>query len=176
MKYNIIYADPPWEYYNKNCNGSAQKQYSCMKLKDICDLPINSISAKDTILFLWSTFPQIPNALKVIEAWGFQYKTTAFVWVKENKSKNGYFFGLGYWTRSNAEICLLATKGKPKRVSRNIHQLIISPVEQHSKKPNIVRTKIVELMGDLPRIELFSRNVSEGWHVWGNEVKSDIIL
>ena len=112
----------------------------------------------------------------MIQAWGFQYKTVAFVWVKLNKKKETPFFGLGNWTRSNAEICLLAKRGTPKRKSNRVHQLIISPMEGHSKKPDIVRDKIVELVGDLKRIELFARNKTEGWDVWGNEVDSDISL
>lgn len=96
--------------------------------------------------------------------------------MKQNKSGNGFFFGLGYRTRSNAEICLLAVKGRPKRISKKVHQLIVSPVEGHSKKPDIARDKIVELMGDLPRVELFARQSPVDWDVWGNEVKSSISL
>ena len=120
------------------------------------------------------TFPQLPEAFKVIKAWGFRYKTVAFVWIKQNKSGKGYFFGLGYWTRSNAEICLLAVRGKPKRISKKVFQLIVSPLQEHSKKPEEARKRIVELMGDLPRIELFARRQSVGWDVWGNEVESSL--
>lgn len=105
-----------------------------MSLKDICNLPIDAIAGKDSILFLWATFPMLLEALKVMEAWGFIFKTVAFVWVKQNKSKQGFFFGLGHWTRSNAEICLLGVKGRPKRVSKKVHQLIVSP------KNNIVKS------------------------------------
>lgn len=147
-----------------------------MKLEDICSLPISSIANKDCALFLWATFPMIPEALKVMRSWGFTYKTVAFVWIKQNKSGNGFFFGLGHWTRSNVEICLLGIKGKPKRISKKVHQLIISPLERHSKKPDIVREKIVELMGDISRIELFARQSAKGWAVWGDEVENDISL
>lgn len=123
---------------------------------------------------LWVTFPQLPEAFKVIKAWGFCYKTVAFVWIKQNKSGKGYFFGLGYWTRSNAEICLLAVRGKPKRISKKVFQLIVSPLQEHSKKPEEAGKRIVELMGDLPRIELFARRQSVGWDVWGNEVESSL--
>lgn len=109
------------------------------------------------------------EALDLIEAWGFQYKTIAFNWIKQNKSGNGLFWGLGNYTRSNSEICLLATKGKPKRVSAAVHSVVISPIERHSKKPDEVRDRIVELMGDLPRIELFARSGADGWDCWGNE-------
>ena len=147
-----------------------------MKIDDICALPINKIADKDSVLFLWATFPMLPEALRVIDAWGFKYKSVAFVWVKQNKVAKSWFFGLGFWTRGNAEICLLATKGKPKRRDNSVHQLIISPIEQHSKKPDKTREKIVRLMGDLPRVELFARQVPHGWDVWGNEVDSTISL
>ena len=114
-------------------------------------------------MFLWATFPQLREALELIEAWGFKYKTVAFVWLKKNKVADSWFYGLGFWTRGNAEICLLATKGKPKRQSPAVHQFIISPIEAHSKKPDEARNKIVHLMGDVPRIELFARQSPEGW-------------
>ena len=170
-KYSIIYADPPWRYEMKKGQGVAENHYSTMGIEEICGLPVQEICAKDCVLFLWVTFPQLPEAFKVIKAWGFCYKTVAFVWIKQNRSGKGYFFGLGYWTRSNAEICLLAVKGKPKRISRKVFQLIFSPLQEHSKKPAEARVRIVELMGNLPRIELFARQQSPGWDVWGNEVE-----
>lgn len=147
-----------------------------MTVPQICELPVADIAAKDSVLFLWATFPNLPEAFEVIQAWGFTYKTVAFVWVKQNKKAPSWFWGLGFWTRSNAEICLLATKGKPKRQSARIHQIIDSPIEGHSKKPDEARTRIIELMGDLPRIELFARQETAGWDVWGNEVKHSIVL
>lgn len=174
--YQIIYADPPWRYDQKGVDGAAEKHYPTMSLEDICKLPVGSISAKDSILFLWATFPQLPAALRVISAWGFKYKTVAFLWLKKNRKADSWFFGLGFWTRGNAEVCLLATRGHPKRESSKIHQFIISPIEAHSKKPDIVRDKIVELAGDVPRIELFARQTTPGWDVWGNEVTSSITL
>ena len=120
---------------------------------------------------MWATFPMIQEALKVIDAWGFNYRTCAFVWVKKNKKSDTNFWGCGYYTRSNAEICLLATRGKIlERKSHSVHQIIESAVEAHSKKPNVVRDKIVELFGDIPRIELFARQEVDGWDCWGNEV------
>ena len=139
-------------------------------------LPVKNLAAKDCVLFLWVTFPQLPEAFKVIEAWGFSYRSVAFVWVKRNKRSYSWFYGLGYWTRGNAEICLLAVKGHPKRKSASVHQLIVSPIEQHSKKPDEARKKIVELMGNVPRLELFAREAKPGWAVWGNEVESTVIL
>lgn len=110
----------------------------------------------------------------MIKAWGFTYKSIAFQWVKENRSGSGYFFGLGRWTRGNTEPCLLAIKGKPRRVSAGVSQLVFSPVRRHSQKPDVVRDKIIELMGDLPRIELFARSGADGWDCWGNEAPGTV--
>ena len=155
-------------------SGAAQNHYQTMSDEQLYQLPVADLTAEDCALFLWCTFPKLPEAIKLISAWGFSFKTVAFVWVKQNKSGNGFFMGLGWWTRSNAEICLLAVKGKPRRKSAGVRQLILSPVEQHSKKPDVVRDNIVTLMGDLPRIELFARQSTPGWDVWGNEVDSSI--
>lgn len=147
-----------------------------MSLEEICALPVAEIAAKDSALFLWATFPQLPEALRVISAWGFRFKTVAFVWLKQNRKAKTWFYGMGFWTRSNAEICLLATRGHPKRQDNSIHQFIISPVEAHSKKPDEARERIVRLMGDLRRVELFARHTPPGWAVWGNEVTNSITL
>lgn len=171
--YEICYADPPWRYDNKGGQGVAEKHYPTMSLSEICALPVADITAKDSALFLWATFPMLPEALRVIAAWGFTYKCVAFVWLKQNKKSPGWFYGLGFWTRGNAEVCLLATRGHPQRQSRSVHQLIVSPIEAHSKKPDAARDKIVALMGDLPRVELFARQQAPGWDAWGNEVDSE---
>lgn len=147
-----------------------------MSADEICSLPVADIAAENSVLFLWTTFPNLQESFRVIEAWGYKYSTAAFVWVKRNKKTVSWFMGLGYWTRANAEICLLATKGKPKRISKSVRQIIDAPIEYHSKKPDETRERIVELMGDLPRIELFARQKTDGWDVWGNEVESDIEL
>lgn len=147
-----------------------------MSIKDICNLSVDKIADKDCVLFMWMTFPTLVEGLKVLESWGFKYKTVAFVWIKQNKKAPSLFWGLGFWTRANAEICILATKGNPKRVSAKVHQVIISPVEEHSKKPDETRKRIVELLGDIPRIELFARQKVQGWDSWENEVESDIDL
>ena len=147
-----------------------------MRMEDLISLPISSIVDNNSALFMWATYPMLERALHLIEAWGFIYKTVAFTWVKQNKSGLGWRFGTGYWTRANAEICLLATKGKPHRVSASVPQLVITPAMNHSRKPDEVRGRIVELMGDLTRIELFARQKVEGWDCWGNEVESDIEL
>lgn len=176
QNYQVIYADPPWDYQQCRLSGSAKKHYPTMRIEELCALPVADIADRDCALFLWATFPQLPEALRLIQAWGFVYKTVAFVWLKQNRKALTWFYGLGFWTRSNAEICLLATKGHPKRQSAGIHQLVISPVERHSKKPNEVREKIVALMGNVPRIELFARQQTPGWDVWGNEVENSTAL
>lgn len=174
-KYSIIYADPPWGYQNKGTRAAASKHYGVMKLEDIKKMGVGAaggggIANDDCALFMWATFPMLKEALEVIEAWGFTYKTIAFNWVKQNKSGEGLFMGLGNWTRSNSEICLLAVKGKPKRVGAGVRSVIISPLQEHSQKPAEIRDRIIELMGDLPRIELFARETAPGWDAWGNEV------
>lgn len=178
-KYEIIYADPPWQYkvYSKKGESrSAESYYPTMSIEDICKLPVKNIADDNCVLFMWMTFPTLREGLEVISKWGFKYKTVAFVWIKQNKKKPSLFWGMGFWTRANAEICILATKGNPKRKSAKVHQVIMSPVEEHSKKPNEARERIVELIGDLNKIELFAREKALGWDVWGNEVDSDIDL
>ena len=171
-KYNIIYADPAWyfkSYSSKGEGRNAIQHYDCMSINDICNLPVGNISNNNCVLLLWVIDPMLPQAFEVIKAWGFKYKTVAFTWVKENKNE-GYFTGLGYWTRSNPEMCLLATKGKPKRISKSVRQLVIDKRREHSRKPDRIRNDIVELCGDLPRIELFARQQAEGWDNWGNHI------
>lgn len=178
-KYGIIYADPPWHYrvYSKKGAGrSAESHYPTMTIEEIQALPVSELSDKDCALFMWITFPLLKESLSVLSAWGFKFKTIAFVWIKQNRKSDSLFWGMGYWTRANVEFCVLATKGKPKRMAKNVHQVIVSHIEEHSKKPDEARRRIVRLMGDLPRIELFARQKTAGWDVWGNEVESDIIL
>ena len=173
-QYGIIYADPPWRYDRKHGSGVAENHYPTMSIEEICALPVSELAAKDSALFLWATFPQLNEAFRVIDAWGVKYKTLAFLWLKQNRKADSWFYGMGFWTRSNAEVCLLATRGHPKRQAANIHQFIISPVREHSRKPEEAREKIVALMGDLPRVELFARQSPPGWDVWGNEVEPTI--
>lgn len=188
-KYKIIYADPPWSYNDKSLNrGGAERHYKTMSVEDIKNLPISEISDEDSILFMWATFPKLQEGLDVINAWGFEFKTLAFVWVKTNKRTNNEqltfiptdsfdsFMGMGRWTRSNAEICLLAVKGKPKRLDCGVHSVIYAPIDKHSKKPKETRERIIKLMGDLPRVELFARQKSNGWDSWGNEIATDLVL
>ena len=180
-KYNIIYADPPWSYNDKlgskNAKmGACEYHYKTMSIDDICKLPIDDISDKNCILFLWTTMPKLNECFKVIEAWGFKYKTVAFTWIKLNPKAGTVFKGLGRWVQGNAELVLLCTKGKPKRISKSISQVVMAKRGKHSVKPLEVKNRIIKLMGDLPRIELFAREKTEGWDVWGNEVESDIEL
>ena len=178
-KYNVIYADPPWPYQGKMMNSSVTDHYSVMSIEDLCRLPVQNITGETCVLFMWVTLPKLNEFMDVVTAWDFEYKTTAFVWVKTNKYNDKYFMGLGRWTRANPEICILATKGKISRIRADIRQLQVFPIEGHSVKPKRFRKLIVNLMGDLPRIELFARPPKDrlfedesykGWDVWGNEV------
>jgi len=188
-KYNIIYADPPWSYYNDMTVDPAQNHsgkglmkkvpYKVMSSSEIRALPVGDIADKDCILFIWTTDYHLTRCCEVIKAWGFEYKTVGFAWQKLNKQNNPVCFMGTYTLKSGVELCLLATKGKNANKlvkSRKVRALISSQRETHSKKPDEVRERIVELCGNIPRIELFARNKSEGWDVWGNEVASDIVL
>ena len=180
-KYQIIYADPPWSYYNDSnakpdcttVKGMRRPPYAVMSSANIKGLKVKDISAENCILFIWTTDYHLEKCLEVIKEWGFQYKTIGFVW-----NKKCCFMG-AYTMKSGIELCLLATKGKGvhKLVKKhNVRSLIESARQKHSVKPIAVRNKIVELMGDLSRIELFAREKTTGWDVWGNEVISDIML
>lgn len=180
-KYQIIYADPPWSYYNDSNatkdvttkRGMRRPPFSVMSSRAIKDLPINTITAENSILFVWTTDYHLEKCLEVIKAWGFQYKTIGFVW-----NKKCCFMG-AYTMKSGVELCLLATKGNDahKLVKKhNIRSLIEQKRTKHSEKPKEVRKRITDLVGELPRIELFAREKTEGWDVWGDEVESDISL
>jgi len=189
MKYQIIYADPPWSYNDKLGNdkalGSATSAYPTQSLQWIKALKVNEIADENCVLFLWAVSPLLPEAFEVIKAWGFKYKTVAFCWSKKFAS-GAEVSNMGRWTMGNVELCLLATKGKPQRLRKDIKQLVVAVRTVHSKKPDIVRNRIVELMGDLPRIELFARNDGQkdlfntnpldGWDTFGNEAVNSIEL
>lgn len=168
-KYNIILADPSWKYYEGGLHNQSQ-HYKTLEIEEIKKIPVSDLSADNSILFLWVTFPILKEAFEVIEAWGFKYSTVGFVWIKKNKKEDSYFFGLGNWTRSNVELCLIATRGKILRQDASISQIIDSKIEEHSKKPDVIYDKIIQLVGDLPKIELFARQKREGWESWGNEI------
>ena len=140
-----------------------------MEVTDICLLPVKDIADDDCMLLMWVVDPLLDLAFDVIEAWGFQYKTVGFTWAKQNKNNLGMFTGLGYWTRGNPEMCLLATKGRPSRKAKDVKQLIIEPRGRHSQKPLI--HKEIERLVDGPYIELFARKKPyPNWDYWGNEV------
>lgn len=180
-KYQIIYADPPWPpniHINSQTKGkSITDHYPLMALKDIKHLPVNNLADDDALLFLWVRHGGLKDAINVLECWGFQYITVAFEWLKlHQKSKKPTEFMGGWFVGGAIELCLLGKRGHPKRISAKVHRLIIADRREHSRKPDETKSRIVELMGDLPRIELFAREKTEGWDVWGNEVESDIKL
>lgn len=168
-KYAVIAADPAWRYWESG-EKNQSRHYATMSLDDIKALPVATIAAPDCALFLWVTGPILQESFDVITAWGFSYSTIAFTWVKKNKKSESFFFGNGAWTRANAELCLLATKGRPARADASVSQIIHTTIEEHSRKPDEVYDKIVQLMGNVPRVELFAREHRSGWDVWGNEI------
>lgn len=180
-KYSVIYADPPWAY--RQCGataksrGNALKHYPTMTTAEICALPVREICGGGSACFMWATFPNIGEAIKVMEAWGFQYKTAAFVWIKKNAKSGTNFWGMGAYTRANAEVCLLGVspgfKAGERIHSHRVHQIIEAPFEGHSKKPDETRRRIVELLGDVPRLEMFARQRAGGWDAWGNEAPEE---
>ncbi len=175
-RYQIIYADPPWDYGNtKNHNGHfwgiADRHYAVMKLSEIKSLPVASIAADNCYLFIWVTSPFLQKGFEVIESWGFKYATVGFVWVKTtNDQTTVRGDGLGKYSISNAEYCLIARRGKYWREARNVKQIIMAPKTRHSEKPSCTRDRIIELCGNRSRIELFARQSCKGWDSWGLEV------
>jgi len=174
-KYQIIYADPPWEfktYSEKGRMKTPDRHYKLMKIEDIKNMKVKDITDNDCVLFLWVPWCNLEDGLEVIKAWGFKYSCCGFNWIKKNKKADSLFWGLGKWTRNNSEVCLLGIKGHPLKykINYSVHEVIISRIEQHSVKPDEARKRIVELMGNIPRIELFARQRFEGWDAWGNEV------
>lgn len=175
-KFSVIYADPPWEfkvYSGKGKQRSAERHYDTKPLDAIKALPVDALAADDCALMLWAVCPELPGALEIIEAWGFKYKTVGFTWVKQNPSGDGLKWGMGYWTRANVELCLLATRGSPKRQAMDVHQVVMSPVGEHSRKPDEVQKRIERLLPG-PYLELYGRRASPGWTVWGNQVSRSL--
>lgn len=188
-RYAAILADPPWHWkswsdFADNPKAFAQisdsrsvaKHYSLLSNDEIAALPVSDLAAPDCVLFLWFCWPQLRHALDVIDAWGFTYKTCAFAWMKANPRQIDLFredadvdMLLGYWTRANSEACLLATRGKPKRLAADVRQGIIEPRREHSRKPDCVHERIERLVAG-PYLELFARQTRPGWTAWGNEV------
>lgn len=174
LRFPVIYCDPPWEfevYSGKGKKRSAERYYDTSSLEAIKALPVGQLAEKDACLFMWGVWPELPGALEVIKAWGFEYKTAAFVWFKQVSDDNpDLATGMGYWTRANSEVCLFATRGSPERHDKGVHQVICSPVLGHSEKPEETRARIERLVIG-PYLELFARHPIPGWTVWGNEIE-----
>lgn len=174
-KYKVIYADPPWKSLwslGKNPGHFCpERHYPTMTTDEICTMKdtIKKIADKNCALLMWVTMPCLPDAIKVLNSWGFKYKTCAFSWVKTRKDGEP-LAGMGSYTKSNIEICVLAMRGHMKAVNKTVRQVIMAPRTRHSEKPADTRDRIVQLFGDVPRIELFARQTVPGWDCWGNEV------
>jgi N6-adenosine-specific RNA methylase IME4 len=173
-KYGVIYADPPWSFRNWSAKGTgrnAVSHYDCLDSKKLATLPVAELASPDCALFLWAVDPLLHQAMDLIRAWGFEYKTVGFYWVKLNaKAKHDadFFTGLGYWTRANPEQCLMATRGKPLRRAKDVRRLIVENRREHSRKPECVKDRIERLVGG-PYLELFARETKQGWDCWGNQ-------
>ena len=174
-KYGAIYADPPWAFRNWSAKGTGRNaisHYDCLDFKALASLPVSDFAADDCALFLWATDPLLPRAFELILAWGFEYKTVGFYWVKLNtaaKHDADYFTGLGYWTRATPEQCILATRGKPQRQAKDVRRLVVHKRREHSRKPDAVRERIERLVRG-PYLELFARETKPGWDCWGNQL------
>jgi N6-adenosine-specific RNA methylase IME4 len=175
-RYGVILPDPPWEFNICKQESPLRRQlhYDRQTIEQIKTMPVNVLAADNCALFLWAPMPLLPEALEVIAAWGFTFKTVGFVWVKNNKIGDGLFMGMGNYTRANAELCLLATKGNPKRMHADVHQIVLAPVGEHSVKPEEVRKRIERLYGG-PYLELYARRDVSGWTTWGNELPCGIL-
>ncbi len=176
-KYSVILADPPWKYqYWSPANPGARRaenHYPVMELEDMCSIPVAEIANENCALFIWATWPLLYESHEVIKAWGFKYKTLAWIWIKAKKSGFGFFTGMGFYTRSNTEPCLLAVKGRMPVAVHDIQALIYSSVREHSRKPDDQYRKIESLYPDRKYLEMFARKKhSSQWAVWGNEVES----
>ena len=175
--FGAIYADPPWHFdvWAEGSNRNAASKYTTMDAKGIAALPVGELASPDCALFMWIVWPRLYESLEVMEGWGFSYKTCAFSWIKADGRQVSFIadetpvqVGLGYWTRANSEVCLLATRGKPKRLNADVRQAIIEPRRQHSRKPDCVPSRIERLVAG-PYLELFARTSRPGWTVWGNQ-------
>lgn len=185
MKYKVILADPPWPYqvydHDTGHGRSAEAHYNTMSIDDICALPVDELADDNCALFMWCVWPSMFECRgresypeRVMNAWGFEYKTKAWSWVKLNKNSMGLFTGMGFYTRANDEPCLLAVKGSMPVSAHDVMGIIMSPIREHSRKPDEQYGKIERLYPEGPYLELFARRPRPGWHVWGNEVQSDI--
>jgi N6-adenosine-specific RNA methylase IME4 len=170
-RFPVIYADPPWPFtaWSELASGHLTEHYETSTIDEIKALPVAPLAARDAVLLLWATMPNLPAAFEVITAWDFTFSTCGFVWVKQKPSGDGLHTGRGYWTLSNAELCLLAIKGQPTRIAEDVHQIVLAPVGEHSAKPEEVRRRIERLI-EGPFLELYARKPAPGWTVWGNEI------
>jgi N6-adenosine-specific RNA methylase IME4 len=173
--FQIVYADPPWLYGNSATRANAKSHYPCMSIEDIANLPKTEETfphiADDAILFLWATPPMLRDIWPVFDGWGFEYKTVAFFWAKEN-TDGGWYFGIGNYTRSNVEPCLIGKRGKGlPRVNNSISNMQTAKRLKHSEKPHLFRDLITQMYGDVSKVELFARQTSPGWSTWGNQVE-----
>tara|TARA_R100001086_G_scaffold246484_2_gene178780 strand:- start:527 stop:1042 length:516 start_codon:yes stop_codon:yes gene_type:complete len=161
-KYGAILTDPPWDFRTWSQKGKGRSPYYLtMNFDELAELPVMESAAKDCALFMWVVDSHLQTAINLIKAWGFIYKTIGFIWVKPS-------IGMGYWTRKQAEICLIATHGKPKRVNAGISQVITAPRREHSRKPDETYSCIEKLVAG-PYLEMFARQHRDGWDSWGNE-------
>ncbi len=176
MKFELILADCPWKYDDSASAGKrgAAHKYPVMRLEDICAMPIKQLAAPNCLLAMWWVAPMPLEALTVVRAWGFEMKTMkGFTWHKLTTKNELSHFGMGNWTRANTEDCLIATRGRPHRASASVRQFIEAKKGRHSEKPPEVRDRLVQLVGDVPRLELFARDAAPGWAAYGNEIESD---
>jgi len=183
-KYKALLVDPPWHFQawaGGRFNGDPKPVYTparapdypTMREPELAGLPIEALAAKDCVLFMWTCWPVLEQALRLIPLWGFTFKTCAFSWMKADPYRlfaDDFtpFAGLGYWTRSNTEPCLLATRGKPKRINADVRQGIIAPRREHSRKPDGIHERIERLVAG-PYCELFARQKRPNWDSWGNQ-------
>jgi N6-adenosine-specific RNA methylase IME4 len=180
-RFSVIYADPawPWETWggaSGKVRSSPDNHYGTSAIDEIKALPVERLATDDCALLLWGTYPWLPQVIEVIEAWGFVFKTAGFLWIKTTKAAevvtldgDGLHWGMGYFTRSNAEYCLLATRGSPKRIAEDVHQIILAPVGEHSAKPEEAARRIERLFAG-PYLELYARRPRENWTYWGDEL------
>jgi N6-adenosine-specific RNA methylase IME4 len=170
-RFRALLADPPWTFATYSAKGrgrSAENHYKTMSLDDIFDFKLPPM-ADDSVLFLWTTDPLLTTALQVMKEWGFRYQTVGFVWAKTNKNGDGFPMGLGFWARSNPEICLMGTRGKPHRIGKDVPKLVVAPRGKHSAKPDEVNHRIRRLVQG-PYVEIFARRKIEGWTCLGDEL------
>lgn len=170
--YSVMLVDPPWAYRDEARAGErgAIHKYPTMTDTELLALPVGSLAADDCALFLWATAPRLDFAIQVLKTWGSTYKTVAFTWVKLSRAQHKrWHWGMGRWTRANPEYVLLGVKGRPIRMSASVHSVVEAPLRAHSQKPEEVRERIVQLLGDVHRVELFARSAAPGWDMWGLE-------